>query len=552
MHRLLRRWKDLSIAKKLYLVVGVMGTLIAAELLILQFAMNTLSAARAFVGGESLWSKSQKDAFFSLQRYAATLEEKDYQAFLAYLKVPDGDHLARIELAKPFPDMAVVTAGFRQGGVHPDDIPKMIKLLQRFHRVSYISRAIEYWTAADSVLDQMKETAAQYRTTLAQQGYSRTRATEFLNELRRLNADITPLEEQFSYELGEGSRFLENTVLTLLLLAVIMVETVGLTATFLTSRSLSQGLREVIIAANRMGKGDFHTQIAVQSADEVGELAQAINKMAALLETSYRELEDRVAKRTIDLTMLATENARLYEETKTALKTRDVFLSVASHELRTPFTSLSIQLQMLTRQLKKHPELGAHSSLLELASGAVDQARRYGALLDQLLDLTRLRVGHFKLQREPVNLCSIARDAVSQFQFDSTGRPAVIDLVLRSEACGRFDRTRIGQVATNLVANALKYGKGKPVEVGVWAEDGRGYLYVKDHGAGIPAEQKKRIFERFERANGDPTISGLGLGLYISKQIVDAHGGTIDVSTPPEGGSVFTVCLDLDQQEVWV
>src|ERR1700722_14012122 len=122
MNSLLNQWKNISIAKKLYFVVGIMALLIGGELVTLRFAMRNLSAARAFVGGESLWSKAQKNAVFNLQRFGITKNEKDYEAFLEALKVNEGDHQARIELFKENPDMKLMREGFLQGHIHPDDI----------------------------------------------------------------------------------------------------------------------------------------------------------------------------------------------------------------------------------------------------------------------------------------------------------------------------------------------------------------------------------------------------------------------------------------------
>src|SRR5581483_9051453 len=133
------RWKDISISRKLYTVVGIMGVLILGELFILSFAMGKLSGVRAFVGGESLWSKAQKNAVISLERFSASHDERDYQAFLRALEVPEGDHQARLELLKKSPDMEVIRQGFLKGGIPEADIAPMVDLIRKFHWVSYLS-----------------------------------------------------------------------------------------------------------------------------------------------------------------------------------------------------------------------------------------------------------------------------------------------------------------------------------------------------------------------------------------------------------------------------
>src|SRR5476651_1634316 len=134
--------RNISIAKKLYFTAGIMAMLIDLELMTLLFAINTLSSVRTLVGAEGLWSKAQKDALYSLQKYGISRDEKDYAAYLGFLKVNLGDHKSRLELAKPVPDLAIARQGFLEGGLHPDDIDHAIKLLLRFHSVSYLNKAI--------------------------------------------------------------------------------------------------------------------------------------------------------------------------------------------------------------------------------------------------------------------------------------------------------------------------------------------------------------------------------------------------------------------------
>ncbi|MEO5603055.1 MAG: hypothetical protein ABIR06_19190 [Cyclobacteriaceae bacterium] len=150
------KWfKNVSIAKKLYSVVGIMAVLIAVELGTLYFAVNTLSSVRAFVGAEGLWSKSQKDAIYNLQQYYQTHNVEDEQAFYHFMKVPLGHHKTLWELLKKNPDLAIARQGLIEGGNHPDDIDGMIKLFRRFNNISYIHKSLNIWSEADSVIAQL-------------------------------------------------------------------------------------------------------------------------------------------------------------------------------------------------------------------------------------------------------------------------------------------------------------------------------------------------------------------------------------------------------------
>lgn len=522
-------WKDLSIAKKLYAVFGVMAVLIAGELLTLRFAMGTLSAVRAFVGGEGSWSKAQKNAAFSLHRYGLTRDEADYQAFLSYLKVPEGDHVARLELQKKHPDLAVARAGFLAGNIQGGDITKMIDLLRRFYWAPYLSRAIEVWAEADGLLAMFRESGKEYHELLSSRVPDRARLEEALHSIRVLNNELTSVEDEFSRVLGEGSRWLERVIISLLFMAVLTAESVGLTLTFLTSRSISKGLSEISQAANAIGHGDFIRTAKVYSGDEIGQVATAVNRMGGLLEKSYRELEFRVRERTAELDK--------------AVRVRDEFLSVASHELKTPLSSIKLQLQMRKKALDAGGEsaIWSASEFRKMVADDEKQFDRLNRLIDDMLDVSRLTAGKFYLKPEPMELRALVQEVVDRFSIQARAGGSTLSLEAGAPVRGQWDWYRLEQVVTNLLTNAMKYGEGRPIQVTVKAEGQKAVLIVKDHGIGIAPSDQSRIFEQFERAVSPNEVSGLGLGLYITKQIVVAHGGSISVKSELGQGSEFRV-----------
>ncbi len=218
------------------------------------------------MGGEGLWSKSQKNAAISLERYGNTKDEADFQAFLTYMQVPKATTWPVSSCSSGRPTWRSSGPASLRGHIDPADIDPMIDLLRRFHWVSYLSRAISIWSAADDMLGEFKAAGLAYRGAIAQG--DRTAAVHSMADLKHLNERLTPLEDEFSYVLGVGSRWIEHVVLTLLSLAVLAVESIGLTLTFLTSRSISRGLRELNQAAVRIGSGDFATTLAPRSRDE--------------------------------------------------------------------------------------------------------------------------------------------------------------------------------------------------------------------------------------------------------------------------------------------
>ncbi len=539
-------WSNLSISKKLFFVVGIMAVLILIELLTLRFAMDKLSAVRAFVGGEGIWSKSQKQAIYKLQRYSASGEENDYQGFLTALSVNDGDHQARIELAKKNPDMNVVRDGFTKGQIHPEDIHSMVRLLTKFSGLSYMQKAVAAWTEGDVLIEELKRLGEEYHSHILENKNDPEVLKKLNVELDRMNDRLSVVTAEFSLVLGEGSRWLENLVFMILFSLVLTVEAVGLTLTFLTSREISRGLNELVRVSESIGGGAFYERLFVTSNNEIGKLKQAVNQMGGLLEVSYRDLEGQILERTRKLEEIARENERLYEEAKTAVSMRDEFFSIASHELRTPITAIGLQLQLLSRSL--------HNENVDVAKArlATDKliimARRLTSLEDVLMDMTKLRLNKFDIDPKASDLTVIANEVIREIAQVAARTGSTIELEAPESLPGIFDPIRLGQVITNLINNAIKYAEGTRIEISLKNLEGHAEISVRDHGPGISEEKRRRIFERFERGNEDAGIAGLGLGLYISKEIAEAHGGKISLTTEEGKGSVFTVRIPLTEK----
>jgi PAS domain S-box-containing protein len=240
---------------------------------------------------------------------------------------------------------------------------------------------------------------------------------------------------------------------------------------------------------------------------------------------------------------VAIENSRLYREAREAVRARDEFLSIASHELKTPLTTLQLQVQGLARKLKSSVEKPALQGLAARVATSERQVERLTALINNLLDISRITAGRLDLDLEPVDLAAVAKEAAARFGEDLARAGCVLELRAEGECVGQWDRLRLEQVVTNLLSNAAKYGAGRPIEIEVDGGEATARFSIRDHGIGIPAEHQARIFERFERAVSDRHYGGLGLGLWIVRQIVDAFGGTIRVESRAGAGSTFTVLL---------
>jgi signal transduction histidine kinase len=245
---------------------------------------------------------------------------------------------------------------------------------------------------------------------------------------------------------------------------------------------------------------------------------------------------------------LAIDNARLLDETRRALHLRDEFLRIASHELRTPLASLRLSAQGLLRAAEHHrapsPEI-LDRTLRRVLGNTV----RLEQLTSELLDVTRIEQGRLDLNPIEIALDAIVREAVDHIEVEVAAAGSSVSIECAAPVVGRWDPSRLDQVVTNLLTNAAKFGAGKPIEIRIERLGATARLTVTDHGIGIDPARRPYVFDRFVRAVSSSRYGGLGLGLYIARSIVAAHGGTIAVDSELGAGSTFTVTLPCSTPE---
>ncbi|MFP2908741.1 ATP-binding protein [Pyxidicoccus sp. 3LFB2] len=240
---------------------------------------------------------------------------------------------------------------------------------------------------------------------------------------------------------------------------------------------------------------------------------------------------------------LLLDNAVLYREARKSVLLRDEFLSIASHELKTPLTPLQLRLQALRRETQRGSPTVPTSTVATQLDVVQRQVTKLSALINGLLDVSRISSGRLSLDREPMDLAELARDVISRFSLTANQAGSPVTLHARDDMRGSWDRLRVDQVLTNLLTNALKYGAGKPVHLYLSGDEAHVRIVVEDSGIGIAPEHLSLVFERFGRAVSERHYGGLGLGLYITRQIVESHGGEVRVDSTPGQGSRFEVVL---------
>lgn len=245
----------------------------------------------------------------------------------------------------------------------------------------------------------------------------------------------------------------------------------------------------------------------------------------------------------------ALSRSFLYDDTQEAIRVRDEFLSIASHELKTPLTPLKLQLQLLLRQIKKDHGSFDEDKILKTMEKSDKQLSRLTWLIDDLLDVSRISSGRLRLNFEEVNLSELIKDVLSQYRDQLENTLKFIELDIEQDVLCEADRFRIEQVLVNLLTNAAKYAPGKPIKLSLKKHNDFAEIRVADQGPGVSKSDMDRIFTRFERVQNNDNIGGLGLGLYICKQIVSGHNGRIYLDSTVKKGASFVVELPLGHLE---
>jgi len=289
------------------------------------------------------------------------------------------------------------------------------------------------------------------------------------------------------------------------------------------------------VARRRLGERTLRTGDAARSTrvELVAGAIMTYGLLALVAVLVLREIRDRTA--------FARERHRLYEEAQRALSVRDAFVSVAGHEFRTPIAALSLTLH----NLRRLASISGQPAITEKLAGPLRSVKRLARLTDELLAVGRLGAGRMESELETFDLAALVVEVSDRLRDEAADVRSELKVNVAGAGVveGAWDRSQLDQVITNLLTNAMKFGRGAPVEITLEASDGAARLTVRDHGIGIAPENQIRIFEKFERGASDRTYPGIGLGLWIARELVHQHGGTIRVESEPGRGAAFHVEL---------
>jgi len=585
--------------------MGAGSALVALALVLLGvISVQMLAGVRAYVGGESLYSKGQKNSVLHLLRYLETGEAAEYAGFEQAIAIPIGDRIARTELEKPGPDFARVRQGFVQGGNHADDIDAMVRLYRAFRRVPFMADAIAIWAEGDREVAALEALAQALRDERGAGPLASEREDELRQRILAIDTRLSRLEQDFSATLGSAARTIQHLLVggTLLLALVLSAAAIGLARRSwrrlaLSQQALLEGNErwELAAAAGDIGMFDWdlnqdHVRLdararrifglgddapeALERArvrecvhpDDRERLDDALQRAIAeqrSVEHRYRIVRPNGEMRTLELGARAQPGGQrvvgfLWDVTSDVLAERlkvernaaarasaakSEFLSRVSHELRTPLNAV-IGFTQLMLSDRADPPTPAQTERLR----RVEQGGQYLLkLVEDLLALTHIEQGTVSARVENVDLRPLLESAIALLEPARAAREVAIELEAPAPVVVSADPTRLSQVLFNLLSNAIKYNRPQGrVGVELRAIDGWAVLGISDTGFGLAREQIEQLFQPFNRLGAEySNVDGSGLGLVISRRLVEQFGGSIEFTSDPPRGSLVTVRLPL-------
>ena len=582
----------------------VLGPLAVATLALLVLSVggfHALSAARAYVGGESLWSKARNRAIV----FVRTQPDSDCHRIDALLEVPLGDREARLALDESPPNVDVATRGFLRGGNDPADVDAMIHLYLNFHSLPPVREAIEVWKRGDVLIEQLRDVGMRI-CSQAQLDPSPVRMTPLLRELDQVESTLIESEQQFSRALGKASRLVE-TALTLATLAVALglagggawFAVVSLRVKFAQQRALQDANNRWELAADAANIGlfvwhsaDDHleldararklygldadpsapvTRAAVlalvhpedrQRIETIGEDADAAG--STLLRGRYRVIRPDGALRYMDaigvmrdshdgvpqmfgvLRDVTDEVSRASfqfekEAAERTARARTAFLSRLSHELRTPLNAI-LGLAQVIEMDPGEPLLPRQATRVKLL---LESGWQLLHLVDDVLDITAIDSGFVTVNAAPTDLRAVVDLSLSLVEPERQA----FEIEVRNEVPEQLepvlaDPRRLQQVLVNLFSNGCKYNRrGGRLTIGCRDLGHRVCIDIEDEGTGLSEGELAELFQPFKRLARTTDVPGTGLGLTVVKMLIGQMDGTVEVTSQLGRGTRFTICL---------
>jgi PAS domain S-box-containing protein len=560
-------------------IVAVFVAMTLLQASVAALSIQLLSTVRAYVTGESLYSKGQKDAQIYLLDYVEKHREADYQRFTLALAMPLGDRAAREALQRAEPDIAAARQGFLDGGNHPDDIDGLVRMFRWFQHVPFMSKPIATWTEGDRTIEEMRALVDRARERIRIGDAQSEAVDEMRVQAPILNERLTRLTSAFSFQLGEASRTTQRLLLGLNGFIALLLTVSGLGFVRRSARmqaaaelrmerlihavtdgvvTIDEGRRIVLFnraaetmfgidAVDALGSPIDRFVERVPAASSAGPLQELtgrrqdgqsfpVEASLSRLQTE-REVLTTIVLRDVTARITADAERRAHEALEASNKAKTEFLSRMSHELRTPLNAVigfSKLLRLDTAKPLSHEQL-------ERVQHVENAGAHLLALVNDVLDLSRIESGEMSVSPDSVQLLRAIEEAATMVSPLVTEAGIEIFLapgahaqpVSSSDIWVKADPVRLRQVLVNLLSNAVKYNRpGGSVALTWQVSDDECEVLITDTGKGIPADQLASLFQPFNRLGAEASsVEGTGIGLVLSRQLAEMMGGTLGVAS---------------------
>jgi two-component system, sensor histidine kinase len=510
-------WQNLSVSQKLYTISIMVIFSCSLELIVLNLTIDSLSTMRAYIAGESKWSKAQKKATQLLYKYSVSYDEADYRQYLNYMNIPLADKKGREALEEVPANFAKAEKFFLEGGNDKEDIPQMMTSYARFREFSAIKWAVLEWKKSEELLLKLVQKGELLNHKIQKNSLTSFQRNKLVNEIADLDSQLTRTESKFTAILVEASKALEN-ICRLILYLLVGTIFFGIFLSIQFGNRVKIWLNEVLKVAMQVGRGNFNQVVVVDSQDEFGKVSVALNEMISSLKSQTNE-------------RLSAEHASL---------AKNIFLANMSHEIRTPLNSILGFSELLRDNSLNPKEREQYADIIKRTGASLM------SIIHDILDIARIEAEQITIELSSFSVEQLLLD-IKELLYLRCEEKGIELIFERRGDISNFiysDLTRLRQILINILGNAIKFTDKGAVHLIYFVSDQQLCFVVKDTGAGIPVDQLSRLFRPFSQ--GDSSVrkrfGGTGLGLMISRRLAQLLGGDVlFISSEIGSGSTFEV-----------